>query len=129
MRQHSERWRSLRHLFHHGDLHRLADPMTNRWAAWMCVSPARDEALVTCVRMLTEANTARLPLRLRGLDPARTYRVQVETLREIPSGGGAAHHAPVHAVFTASGSALMGIGLRVDSPGDFIASTWHLTAV
>lgn len=129
MRRQTERWRQVRRVVQEGDLHRLVDPRGNRWAAWMSVTPERDEALVTCVRILTEANAGRLALRLRGLDPARTYRVRVTTTKELPSGSGATQHQEVESAFDASGAALMAVGLRADSPGDFVASTWHLTTL
>jgi alpha-galactosidase len=129
MLRQTERWKEVRRIVHHGDLHRLIDPRGNRWAAWMCVAPDRAAAVVTCVRILAEANSPRLVLRLRGLDPARTYRVRGLDLHEAPGGAGATVYEERASEFDASGSALMEIGLRIDRGGDFASRTWQLTAL
>ena len=128
MRRQTERWQEVRRIVHHGDLYRLLDPRGNRWSAWMCVAPDRASAVVTCVRILAEANSPRLVLRLKGLDPARTYRVRGLDTREVPGGTGPTVHQEVETVAAISGSALMAIGLRVDGGGDFASRTWQLSA-
>ena len=53
-----------------GDLYRLRSPFESNEAAWMVVSPARDEALVTHVTILALPNAAQRFLRLKGLEAA-----------------------------------------------------------
>jgi alpha-galactosidase len=69
----------LRGLVHGGDLHRLESPYERPRAAWSYVAPDRSSA-VLFVYQLREASQG--PLRLRGLDPGRKYRVRELNLPE-----------------------------------------------
>jgi alpha-galactosidase len=101
-----------RHLLRHGDLHRLADPAAGNLAAWMLVSPGRDEAVVTAVLALAEPNWRLAPLRLRGLDPAARYRCV---------------HGPEGEW---GGDVLMELGLPLEAlKQDFQCLRWHLKRV
>ena len=120
MARFTERWRRIRHLPQEGDLYRLIDPRAGRWAAWMCVRQDRREALVTCVRIMTEIRHAALPLVLRGLDPTQVYAVTEQRHADA---------ADVGRCYQARGDALMALGLRVERMDDFTAITWHLEAV
>ena len=59
----------------YGALYRLLSPFEGNDTAWMTVSPDRSKALFTLVRALSQPNTPPPLVRLRGLDPARRYRV------------------------------------------------------
>lgn len=98
----------VRDLVAGGDLYRLRAPDDGRAAAWMVVAPDRSRALVTCVRILAEANDPVPVLRLKGLDPAACYRIGDEVL---------------------GGDVLMAVGLRPLVRGDFTSRTWHLERV
>ena len=92
-----------------GDLYRLRSPFESNESAWMVVSPARDEALVTCVTILALPNAAQRFLKLKGLDPAASYKTGDLVCR---------------------GDALMNIGLPVPYPlADFLSCQWHLTRI
>ena len=65
-----------RDLLLYGDSIRLLSPYDGPTAAWMVVSPDRSEAIMTAVRMTAQPNTLRERVRLYGLDPDRTYRVE-----------------------------------------------------
>ncbi|WP_322198891.1 alpha-galactosidase [Acutalibacter intestini] len=63
-------------LIHYGDLYRLTDPAQDRFFAdWEFVSPDQSEALLTRVVMRKPDNFYQM-LRLRGLDPHKTYMDQ-----------------------------------------------------
>jgi alpha-galactosidase len=124
MRALTDRWRELEPLVRTGDLYRLIDPAAGRWAAWMQVAADRGQALVSCVRILAEANAPRRQLRLAGLDATATYRVEPR------------NETGAQPAFLARGDALMAVGLRLDAgknqpipAGDFTACTWHLVRV
>jgi alpha-galactosidase len=99
-------YKQLRHLFVEGDLYRLRSPFESNEAAWMVVSPARDEALVTHVTILSLPNATDRFLRLKGLDSAVQYQI---------------------GDFVRRGDALMNIGLPIPYPSrDFLSRVWHL---
>jgi alpha-galactosidase len=99
-------YKQMRRLLLDGDLYRLRSPFESNEAAWMMVSPARDEALVTHVTILALPNSPQRFLRLKGLDASANYKIG-ELVRR--------------------GDALMSIGLPVPYPsGDFVSCQWHL---
>ena len=101
-----------RHLLRSGVHHRLLDPFEGNTAAWMLVSPQRDEAVVTVVLALAEPNWRLQPLKLRGLDPAARYRSVCGPEGEWP------------------GDVLMELGLPIDDVHqDFESRLWHLKRV
>ncbi len=102
-------YKQVRPLLLDGDLYRLRSPFESNEAAWMVVSPPRDEALVTCVTILALPNAAQRFLKLKGLDPAASYKTGDLVCR---------------------GDALMNIGLPVPYPlADFLSCQWHLTRI
>lgn len=98
----------VRGLLAAGDLYRLRSPEDGRAAAWMVVAEDRSRALVTFVRVLGEANDPIPVLRLKGLDPAASYRIDGQVI---------------------GGDALMAVGLRPVVRHDFTSRTWHLERV
>jgi Alpha-galactosidase len=111
-REFTEQAKSTRHLLRHGDFHRLLDPHEGNTAAWMFVSPDRAEAVVTVVLALADPNWRLPALKLRGLDPATTYRCV---------------HGPAGEW---RGDVLMELGLPLDGLHcDFESLRWHLKRV
>lgn len=105
-------YKEVRRLLMSGDLYRLKNPGDSREAAWMVVADDATEALVTHVTVLAEPNAPHRRLKLRGLDPARTYRVRRDDTET-----------------SVAGDVLMHAGLPVpDAPGDFHSVQWHLKA-
>lgn len=103
-------YKKVRTLLSEGDLYRLLSPFEGNEAAWIVVSPDRAEALVTHVNLLVDPNLAVHFIKVRGLDPQRTYRVEGTEERY-------------------RGDALMQIGLAVPLPtGDFGSTKWHLVS-
>lgn len=72
------RAKALRSTLLYGDFHRLLSPYEGHETAWITVSQDRTEAVLLFVRDLAQANAMPPILRLRGLDPTKTYRV-IET--------------------------------------------------
>ncbi len=103
--------KQVRPLLRHGDHYRLASPFSGNHAAWMLVSPGRDEALVVFVLELAEPNRVLPRLRLRGLDPGARYRCVHGPEGEWP------------------GDQLMAIGLPVPLDRDFASLAWLLRRV
>ena len=102
-------YKQVRQVLLDGDLYRLRSPFESNEAAWMMVSPARDEALVTHVTILALPNAAQRFLRLKGLDAAANYKIGDLSRR---------------------GDALMNIGLPIPYPsGDFVSWQWHLRKI
>ena len=47
------------------------------WDAWEVVRKDKTEAILTIVNVFTEANYKSLRVKMKGLDPEKTYRVSV----------------------------------------------------
>ncbi len=102
-------YKKVRKLLLDGDLYRLRSPFTSNECAWMVVSPARDEALVTHVTVLSQPNPPQCFLKLKGLDASAHYTIGDLVRR---------------------GDALMNIGLPIPYPsGDFVSCLWHMKRI
>lgn len=62
-------------LIHNGSYHRLSNPTEDKFAIWSFVSEDKKQALVHGMIFRTEANMLRYPVRLRGLDGTKRYRL------------------------------------------------------
>ncbi len=61
-----------------GDYYRISSFHDNRmWDAWEVVRKDKTEAILTIVNVFTEANYKSLRVKMKGLDPEKTYRVSV----------------------------------------------------
>lgn len=106
-------YKQIRPLLLTGDLYRLKNPFESQETAWMIVAPDAAEALVTHVTTLAEPNPPYRFLKLRGLDPKKTYRVRCNDTETL-----------------VSGSVLLHAGLHVPvAAADFVSVQWHLVAV
>jgi alpha-galactosidase len=104
-------YKQIRPLLLTGDLYRLKNPHHSTEAAWMIVAADASEALVTHVTTLAEPNAPYRYLKLRGLNPAKTYRVRLNDAETLIAGDVLIHsglHVPV-------------------APADFFSVQWHLT--
>jgi alpha-galactosidase len=118
-------YREHRELLQRGRFVRLRSPVGRDDAAWMVVAPDRGRAIVAHVRILQRPVPPPDRLRLRGLDPALTYRVEPWPKR-----------AGTSEVVRRGGDLLaaVGLGLETEDPptgaprGDFSARIWVLTA-
>lgn len=69
------RVKELRQTLLYGDFHRLLSPYEGNDTAWITVSPDKTEAVLMYTRALALSGTYPPILRLRGLDPRKTYRI------------------------------------------------------
>ena len=98
-------------LIHNGSYHRLSNPMEDKFAIWSFVSEDKKQVLVHGMIFRTEANMLRYPVRLRGLDAAKKYRLD-ETRK----------------IFT--GKALMEAGILLPKAwGDYVPVELYFTQV
>jgi alpha-galactosidase len=124
-------YKERRELFQRGRFVRLRSPFEGdcNETAWLTVSADRRRAVVGHYRVLSRPNPGPSRLRLRGLDPAASYRVAAWPAAED---GVAGANAGVR-----GGDELMRIGLLVSSEdpseerrqGDFAARLFDLEAV
>jgi alpha-galactosidase len=104
-------YKQIRPLLLSGDLYRLKNPYYSTETAWMIVAADASEALVTHVTTLAEPNAPYRYLKLRGLNPAKTYRVRCNDTESL-----------------IAGDVLIHSGLHVpNAPADFFSVQWHLT--
>ncbi|PWG00421.1 alpha-galactosidase [Levilactobacillus bambusae] len=68
-------YKHYRRLFQFGQFYRLSDPTDPNVTAWESVSPDQQTAIAVRFQALNQPNPAYLRLRLEGLDPNQTYRV------------------------------------------------------
>ena len=102
-------YKKVRQLLLNGELYRLRSPFESNEAAWMLVSPNKEEALVTHVTILALPNAAQRFLPLKGLEAGAKYRIE-----------NLVYH----------GDALMNIGLPVPyASADFVSCQWHLNKI
>ncbi len=69
-------YKELRMLIQYGDFYRLLSPFEGNETAWMFVSDDKKEAFATYFRVLAEPNPPLRRLRLKGLDPVKSYKLQ-----------------------------------------------------
>jgi len=78
IKQQVKKYRKIRHLIQTGTFYRLLSPFDSeiRETAWLVVSQDRNEAYVGYFRALAVPNPPFNFLKLKGLDPAKSYQLQ-----------------------------------------------------
>lgn len=105
-----QRVKEYRQTLLYGEFHRLLSPYEGNDTAWITVAPDKNEAILMLARALALPGTYPPLVRLRGLDPAKTYRI-LETGE------------------TYGGDELMNIGLCIPLPwGDAASVSYTLKA-
>ena len=112
-------YKRIRPVVQQGDLYRLASPYENPFASLMYVDEAKSHAVAFALGLQEDGEHA-VPFRLRGLDPARKYRVA-----EINRGKSLHLELPADAV---SGADLMAKGLPAKLSGKFDSCVVELRA-
>lgn len=105
-------YKAIRPIVQEGDLYRLISPRRGSLAALEYVKPDRSEAVVFVYRHTEHYWFSAARVRLCGLDPARSYRVE-GLRREI----------------VVSGQSLMSLGLLPELSGHFASALIKLTAL
>jgi alpha-galactosidase len=101
-------YKEIRHIVQHGRLHRLGEPARSASAVQYVTADQRESVVLVYQEAQQYDNRPR-PIRLRGLDPDGTYRMD----------GGAA----------LSGAVLMGHGIAPRLTGDYASILIHLELV
>jgi len=70
-----QRVKEYRQTLLYGEFHRLLSPYEGNDTAWITVAPDKNEAILMLARALALPGTYPPLVRLRGLDPAQTYRI------------------------------------------------------
>ena len=112
-------YKRIRPVVQQGDLYRLASPYENPFASLMYVDEAKSHAVAFALGLQEDGEHA-VPFQLRGLDPARKYRVT-----EINRGKSLHLELPADA---ASGADLMAKGLPAELSGKFDSCAIELVA-
>ncbi len=73
IREQIQTYRKYERLINEGTYWRLSNPFEDEVSAWMSVSREQDRALVSVVRLVSEANSTTVYIRLRGLKPDAVY--------------------------------------------------------
>lgn len=73
IREQIQTYKKYERLINEGTYWRLSNPFEDEVSAWMSVSREQDRALVSVVRLVSEANSATVYIRLRGLKPDAVY--------------------------------------------------------
>ena len=73
IREQIQTYKKYERLINEGTYWRLSNPFEDEVSAWMSVSRKQDRALVSVVRLVSEANPATVYIRLRGLKPDAVY--------------------------------------------------------
>lgn len=106
-----EAYKKVRELIQYGEFYRLSSPFTGNETAWMSVSADQDEAFVGYYRSLAESNPPFYKIKLKGLDPAKSYQ-------DLNTGE------------TYGGDELMFAGLTIPTlHGDFQSVVWRLRSL
>ncbi len=112
-------YKRIRPVVQQGDLYRLASPYENPFSSLMYVDDAKSHAVAFALGLQEDGEHA-VPFKLRGLDPARKYRVT-----EINRGKSLHLELPADAV---SGADLMAKGLPAKLSGKFDSCALELVA-
>lgn len=113
----------IRGVVQFGDLYRLLSPYTNQRTALMYVSENKNEAVVFSYLLKKDIGGNTQPLMLKGLDPAKTYR-----LAEVNKDPGSySWFSPLEGKIF-SGDYLMKYGLRFTMYNEFDSKVIRLTA-
>lgn len=71
-----KRFKKYRSLIHDGTYYRVSDPLRDNYAVWEFVSEDKSEVLVQGMIFQTEPNALQYVVRLRGLLPESSYRLE-----------------------------------------------------
>lgn len=71
-----EEFKAIEHLIQQGDLYRIDSPFESNYFNEMIVSKDKTEALLVVYRRLAVPNAEPKRIRLKGLDPNKTYRIE-----------------------------------------------------
>ena len=114
-------YKRLSDIIWHGDLYRLVSPYEENRAVLMYVNSVKNKAVLFAYTLHSRFGETFNPVRLQGLDPSKTYKIQEinvssEGMRFGPSENGKSY----------SGDYLMKIGLNVGSGTALTSSVFEI---
>jgi len=115
-------YRRLSDVIWHGDLYRLISPYEEHRAVLMYVNSDKNKAVLFAYTLNSRLFETFNRVRLQGLDPAKTYKIQEIN---VPVDG--APSGPSESGKSYSGDYLMKIGLNVGSTAPLTSSVFEIT--
>jgi alpha-galactosidase len=106
----------------HGDLYRLISPYEENRAVLMCVNDSKNKAVLFSYTLNSRFGETFNRVRLQGLDPAKTYKIQ-----EINVSSEARRFGPSESGKNYTGDYLMKIGLNVGSGAALSSTVYEIT--
>ncbi len=110
-------------LVRNGDYYRIESSLWSRnWDCWSVVSKDKSEAIVTVVETYHHPNFKSRRIRLKGLDPAKTYSIKKFNIEKAEDSS--------ESELILKGDALMYAGINIrEFHGDFHAALYHLSTL
>lgn len=115
-------YKRLSDIIWHGDLYRLASPYEGNRAVLMYVNSAKNKAVLFAYTLNARYGESFNRIRLQGLDPAKTYKIQEIN---VPTEG--KHTGGSESGKTYSGDYLMKIGLNAGSSTALTSNVFEIT--
>jgi len=117
----------IKDIIYSGDLYRLISPYEENRAVLMYVNQAKSRAVLLGFILNARYGETLNPVKLQGLDPAKTYKVQeINVSNEGRRGPGMGFGAP-GGIRTYSGDYLMKTGLNVGSASPLTSVVYEIT--
>jgi len=115
-------YKRLSDVIWHGDLYRIASPYEGNRAVLMYVNSAKNKAVLFAYTLNSRYGEAFNRVRLQGLDPVKTYKVQeINQSNEGRAPGGTANPRSY------TGDYLMKIGIAVGSASPLTSAVYEIT--
>ena len=115
-------YKRLSDIIWHGDLYRLVSPYAENRAVLMYVNKAKTKAVLFAYTLNTRFNEILNPVKLLGLDPVKTYKIQEIN---VPAEGRRFGSSESGKSYT--GDYLMKIGLNVGSAAPLTSAVYEIT--
>ncbi len=114
-------YKRLNDLIWHGDLYRIISPYDENRAVLMYVNNEESKAVVFAYTLNSRYNQTFNKVRLQGLDPSKSYKIQ--EINIFPDG----HNASADRIQTYQGDYLMNIGLELGTGVPLSSAVYEIT--
>jgi alpha-galactosidase len=115
-------YKRLSDVIWHGDLYRLISPYEENRAVLMYINNAKNRAVVFAYTLNSRYGESFNKVRLQGLDPAKTYKIQ-----EINVSSDGRRFGPSESGKSYTGDFLMKVGLTIGSAAPLTSAVFELT--
>jgi alpha-galactosidase len=118
----------IKDIIYTGDLYRLISPYEENRAVMMYVSDAKNRAVLFGYTLNSRYGETLNPVKLQGLDPAKTYKVQeINVSNEGRRGPGMGGPGMSQSGRTYTGDFLMKVGINVGSNSPLTSVVYEIT--